>query len=311
MQKITPCLWFDKNCEEAVNFYTKTFPNSSIGVIKRYPEGMTEEPMQGMGGKILTVVFELDGYSFMALDGGPTFKMNPSVSFLVNFDPSRDPTAPADLDTMWAKLSEGGTVRMPLQEYPFSKKYGWVEDRFGMNWQLILTDPAGDPRPSIVPAMLFTGAVAGKAEEALKYYASIFQHAKMGEVAKYPAGMEPEKEGSAMYADAMLEGQWFAAMDSANPGHHFEFNEGTSFSVECKDQAEVDYFWKTFTEGGGQESVCGWLKDKYGFSWQITPKRMMELMNDPDEEKSKRALSAMMQMKKLDVAALEAAAEGK
>lgn len=311
MQKITPCLWFDKNCDEAINFYITVFPNSRIRSIKRYPEGMTEEPMQGMGGKILTAIFELDGYTFQALDGGPTFKMNPSVSFMVNFDPSRNPNAAADLDTLWAKLSEGGTVRMPLQEYPFSKKYGWVEDRFGMNWQLILTDPAGDPRPSIVPSMLFVGENAGKAEGALNYYASIFQHSKIGTVAHYPAGMAPEKEGTAMFAEAMLEGQWFAAMDSANPGHAFAFNEAISFSVECKDQAEVDYFWKTFTEGGGEESVCGWLKDTYGFSWQIVPKRMMELMSDPDEEKSKRALSAMMQMKKLDVAALEAAFEGK
>ena len=311
MQKITPCLWFDKNCEEAMNFYMTVFPNSSIDTIRRYPEGMSEGPMQGMSGKILTAVFTLDGLTFQALDGGPVFKKNPSVSFMVNFDPSRNPNAAADLETMWGKLSAGGEVRMPLGEYPFSKKYGWVEDRFGVNWQLILTNPEGEPRPNIVPSMMFVGSVAGKAEEALQYYASIFQHSKMGMVAKYPAGMEPEKEGSAMFAEAMLEGQWFAAMDSANPAHHFAFNEGISFSVECEDQAEVDYFWKTFTEGGGEESVCGWLKDKYGFSWQIVPKQMYAMLMSPEEEKSKRALSAMMQMKKFDVAKLEAAFEGK
>ena len=310
-QKITPCLWFDKNCEEAVNFYISVFPNSSITSIKRYPEGMTEEPMQGMSGKVLTAVFELDGLTFQALDGGPIFKINPSVSFMVNFDPSRNPNAAHDLDVMWEKLSEGGHALMPLQEYPFSKKYGWVEDRFGVSWQLILTDPSGEPRPSIVPSMLFVGAVAGKAEEALNFYVSTFkQNSKIGTVATYPAGMEPEKEGSAMFAEAQLAGQWFAAMDSANPGHHFSFSEAVSFCVECADQAEVDYFWSALVEGGGQESQCGWLKDRYGFSWQVVPTRMIELMSDPDAEKSKRALSAMMEMKKLVIADLEKAAQG-
>lgn len=310
MQRITPCLWFDKNCEEAVNFYMTVFPNSAIESIKRYPEGMTEEPMQGMSGKVLTAVFELDGLTFQALDGGPIFTKNPSISFFVNFDPSRNPNAAADLETIWGKLSEGATVRMALQEYPFSKKYGWVEDRFGVNWQLILTDPEGEPRPTIVPSLLFTGAVAGRAEEALNFYASIFKNSKIGTVAKYPAGMAPEKEGSAMFAEAQLDGEWLTAMDSANPGHSFAFNEGISLSIECADQAEVDYFWEAFTQGGGEESVCGWLKDKFGVSWQVVPKRMMELMSDPDEEKAKRALSAMMQMKKLIIADLEKAAQG-
>ena len=310
MQKITPCLWFDKNCEEAVNFYTSLFPNSKIDSIKRYPSDMQVGPVPDMAGKVLTAIFTLDGLTFQALDGGPMFKVNPSVSFFVNFDPSQGSNATARLDEMWGKLSEGGKVLMPLQEYPFSKRYGWIEDRFGVSWQLILTNPEGEPRPNIIPSLLFTKAIAGKAEEALNFYVSIFKSdSKMGTVAKYPAGMEPEKEGTAMFAEAQLAGQWFAAMDSAN-SHDFAYSEAVSFSIETNNQAETDYFWNVLTANGGADSQCGWVKDKYGFSWQIVPTRLGELLSDPDHKKSNRALQAMLQMQKIDIAALEKAYAG-
>lgn len=310
MQKITPCLWFDKNCEEAVNFYTGVFPNSKITSIKRYPDNAPEGPMKGMEGKILTAIFELDGRVFQALDGGPLFKINPSVSFMVNFDPSRDPKAAEHLDILWNKLAEGGKALMPIGEYPFSKRYGWIEDRYGVSWQLILTNPDGEPRPSIIPSLLFVDGVCGKAEEALKRYASIFKNSRIGTVAHYPAGMEPDKEGSAMFAEASLDGEWLIAMDSARE-HGFSFNEAVSLAVECADQAEVDYFWDKLIADGGQESMCGWLKDAYGFSWQIVPKQLGDFMDDPDQKKVDRVIAAFMQMKKFDIAKLQAAYEGK
>ncbi|MFZ2555859.1 MAG: VOC family protein [Minisyncoccia bacterium] len=310
MQKITPCFWFDMNCEEAINFYTSLFPNSKIDSIKRYPNDMQVGPMKDMDGKILTAIFTLDGLTFQALDGGPVFTKNPSVSFFVNFDPSRNPNAAHDLDAMWAKLSEGGKILMPLQEYPFSKHYGWIEDRFGVSWQLILTNPEGEPRPNIIPSLLFTKDVSGKAEEALNFYTSIFKDdSKMGTVAKYPAGAAPGMEGAVMYAEAKLAGQWFTAMDGGD-AHAFSFNEGVSFSIETADQAETDYFWQMLTENGGADSQCGWVKDKYGFSWQIVPKRLGELLSDPDTQKSNRALQAMLEMQKIDIAALEKAFNG-
>lgn len=305
MQKITPALWFDMNCEEAVNFYTSVFPNSSIKSIKRYPEGMSESPMQGMAGKVLTEIFELDGLTFQALDGGPIFKFTPAVNFMVNFDPSKNPNAAADLDSMWVKLSEGGTVRMDKAEYPFSKQYGWIQDRFGMNWQLILTNPEGEPRPNIIPSLMFAKDASGKAEEAAKFYTALFANSKIGTVAKYPAGMPGGVEGGVMFMEFMLDGQWFTAMD-AGPEHDFKFNEAISFSVETADQDETDSFFKSLTAVPESEQ-CGWLKDKYGLSWQIVPKRMGELLSSPDQEKSKKALSAMLKMKKIDIRALEAA----
>lgn len=310
MQKITPCLWFDNNCEEAVNFYTGLFPNSKIKSIRRYPEGITEGPMKGMDGKVLTALFELDGFEFQALDGGPYFKLNPSISFMVNFDPSRDPQAAEHLDTLWTKLSKGGTALMPLGEYPFSKKYGWIQDRFGVSWQLILTDPAGEPRPSIIPSLMFVTDTGEKVEEAMNFYLSVFKNSRQGILARYPAGMEPNKEGAIMFADFMLENQWFAANDASTKEHHFAFNEAVSLSVECGDQAEVDYFWEKLSAVPEAEQ-CGWLKDKYGVSWQIVPKQLGEYMSDPDPKKVGRVTDAFMQMKKFDIAKLQAAYEGK
>lgn len=309
MQKISPCLWFDRNCEEAVHFYMSVFPNATIDTLKRYPDDIQVGPMKDMAGKVLTAIFDLDGFRFQALDGGPMFKLNPSVSFFVNFDPSRLPNAEADLDAMWTKLIDGGFALMPLQAYPFSKRFGWVQDRYGVTWQLMLTNPAGDPRPFIVPSQLFVGAMNGKAEEALRFYVSVFGDAAMGTVVRYPAGAGPNTEGSAMYAEARLFDRWFVAMDSGAP-HQFAFNEAISYSVECNDQAEIDRYWNALTADGGKESMCGWLKDRYGMSWQIVPKALGALMKDPDKARSGRAMQAMLKMRKLDIAALERAADG-
>lgn len=307
-QKITPCLWFNNNCEEAINFYLPIFPGSKLNHIMRYPEGVQEGPMKDMGGKVLTAFFDLAGHSFQALDGGETFKMNPSVSFFINFDPSKEPEASKHLEETWTKLSEGSKVLMELNEYPFSKKYGWLEDKFGVSWQLILTDPKGEPRPCIIPSLLFVQKVAGKAEEALDFYTSIFKNSKKGTIAHYPAGMEPDKEGSLMFGEANLDGSWLVAMDSAHD-HKFEFTAGTSLVVDCDGQAEVDYFWEKLT-AGGEESQCGWLIDKYGVWWQIIPQQLGQLMGGSDPEKTKRVIDAFMPMKKLDIAKLQAAYDG-
>src|ERR671916_548757 len=172
MQKITPHLWFDKEAKEAAEFYISLFPNSkvtNITTLHNTPSGDCD-----------VVSFELAGQSFMTISAGPLFKFNPSVSFIVNFDPSRHENALENIDTLWEKLSQGGTTLMPLQQYPFSQRYGWVQDKYGLSWQLILSDSRGEERPFIIPSLMFVGAMCSKAEEAINFYLSVFKDSRMG-----------------------------------------------------------------------------------------------------------------------------------
>lgn len=299
-QKIVPHLWFDNQAKEAADFYCSVFPDSAVTnltTIRDTPSGDCD-----------IVSFTLWGQNFMAISAGPLFSFNPSVSFMVNFDPAQDKNAKAKIDEVWAKLSEGGQVLMPLGEYPFSERYGWIQDKYGLSWQLILTDPAGEPRPFIIPSLMFVGDLCGKAEEASDFYVATFEHAKRGELARYPAGMEPDKEGTVMFTDFMLEGQWFVAMDSARE-HNFAFNEAISFMVNCADQQEIDHLWEKLSAVPEAEQ-CGWLKDAYGLSWQIVPAVMDSMMKDKDAKKVDRVTQAFLQMKKFDLAALQRAYDG-
>jgi predicted 3-demethylubiquinone-9 3-methyltransferase (glyoxalase superfamily) len=245
----------------------------------------------------------------MAINAGPVFKFNPSLSFIVNFDPSRDEDAREKLDALWEKLSKGGQALMPLDTYPFSERYGWIQDRFGLSWQLLLSDPKGEERPPIVPSLMFTGKVAGRAEEAVEFYLSVFKGSRRGAVARYGKGQEPEKEGTIMFTDFALGGQWFAAMDSAHP-HGFAFNEAISLLIPCETQKEIDYYyWKRLSADPKAEQ-CGWLKDKFGLSWQVWPTAMGEMMEKGTPEQMARVTKAFLPMKKFDLAALQKAFEG-
>jgi predicted 3-demethylubiquinone-9 3-methyltransferase (glyoxalase superfamily) len=230
------------------------------------------------------------------------------VSFIVNFDPSRDKNAWENLDKLWEKLSQGGAALMPLDKYPFSERYGWLQDKYGLSWQLILSNPEGEERPFIVPSLMFVGKVCGKAEESTNFYMSVFKNSRRGTVARYPKGMEPDKEGTIMFADFMIENQWFAAMDSAR-AHNFAFNEATSFMVYCDTQKEIDYYWDRLSAVPEAEQ-CGWLKDKYGLSWQIVPTTMDEMMANGTREQIDRLTQAFLPMKKLVIAELEKAFKG-
>lgn len=303
MRKITPHLWFDKEAREAADFYTAIFPDSGITAIS------TIHGVPTPTGDCDIISFELSGQPFMAINAGPLFKFNPSISFIVNFDPSRDKDAAKNLDLLWGELSRGGMPLMPLDKYPFSERYGWIQDKYGVSWQLILSNPEGGERPPIVPSLLFVGGVAGRAEEAVDFYLSVFRNAKRGIVARYGKGEEPELEGSIMFSDFMLEGSWFAAMDSARE-HAFAFNEAISFLIPCGTQSEIDYYWEKLSADPTAEQ-CGWLKDKYGLSWQVWPTAMGEMMTRGTPEQIARVTEAFLAMKKFDIAALQRAYEGK
>ena len=299
MQNIIPCLWFDDTAEEAAHFYTSIFPHSKISDVVPYT---VETPSNKPIGSVMTVAFELDGYRFLGLNGGADFKPNPSISFMINFDPSQDKDAKTHIDVVWAKLSEGGKILMPLDKYPFSERYGWVQDKFGFSWQLILTNPEGEERPLIIPSIMFVGDMTGKAEEASYFYLSVFKNSKRGAIARYPAGMEPDKESTVMFTDFKLEGQWFAAMDSGRM-HDFKLNEAISLMITCSGQKEIDYFYDRLSAHPDAE-ICGWLKDKYGVSWQLITPDFVKL------DKNKKVMEAILKMKRLDVAKLKKAYEG-
>jgi predicted 3-demethylubiquinone-9 3-methyltransferase (glyoxalase superfamily) len=146
----------------------------------------------------------------------------------------------------------------------------------------------------------------GQAEQAAHFYASLFPNSKVGKVVKYPEGT-PGQAGTVMTVEFELDGAQFVGL---NGGPEFKFSEAVSFQIDCKDQAEVDRYWTALLANGGEESVCGWLKDRFGVSWQVIPNILPKLMADPDKAKANRVTAAMMQMKKIDVAKLEAAAAG-
>lgn len=297
---IVPHLWFDQEAEEAARFYCSLFPDSALDSVVTLPGTPA--------GDCDVVSFRLWGQPFMAISAGPAFRFNPSISFMVNFDPAQDRNATASIDRVWAALAEGGQPLMPLDRYPFSERYGWIQDRYGLSWQLILTDPAGEPRPPILPSLLFVGDVCGKADEAADFYVSVFSHARRGEIARYPAGMEPDREGTVMFTDFLLGGRWFVAMDSAQ-AHQFGFNEAVSFMVLCDSQQEIDRYWQRLSAVPAAEQ-CGWLKDRYGVSWQVVPAELGRMMEAADHEQRARIMQAMFKMKKLDVAALRSMVAG-
>lgn len=300
MQKITPNLWFDKQADEAANFYVSAFGNGEIDSIVRYPDAGKEIHGQEAG-SVMTVEFEIDGLKIIALNGGPMFKFTPAISLMVSC-----PTE-ADVDALHAKLSEGGSDLMPLGEYPFSKRYAWTADKYGLSWQLIHVPDTG--RRTVFPSLLFVGDVYGKAEEAMNFYVSLFENSSVGDIARYGAGQEFDKEGAVMYADFTLAGQRFAAMDSGYD-HKYSFNEAFSLLVNCADQAEVDKLWDAMSADPKAEQ-CGWLKDNYGVSWQISPEGIEAMLGDSDKEKHNRVMEAMLKMKKLDLVELIRAFEGK
>lgn len=294
MQRITAHLWFDKEAKEAARVYTSAFRNSKItysGTLHNTPSGSVD-----------TVTIELSGQEFVLVSAGPAFKFTPAVSFLVACETR------GEVDVLWKELSRGGSSLMELGEYPFSKWYGWTQDRFGLSWQLMLTDgPVVGQKTT--PTLMFVGNVVGKAEEAIRTYVSIFDNSAVGGISRYGKGEEPDKEGTVRHAAFTLEGRGFAAMDSALT-HDFTFTEAISFMVNCDTQKEVDYYWSRLSAVPEAE-VCGWLKDRYGLSWQIVPTALTLMLRDKDEAKVARVTEAFLKMKKLDIAALKKAYEGR
>jgi predicted 3-demethylubiquinone-9 3-methyltransferase (glyoxalase superfamily) len=290
MQRITPHLWFDKEAKEAAGLYTSIFKDSeikSIATLHNTPSGAVE---------FLTI--ELLGQEFRLISAGPLFKFTPAVSFLVACE-TKD-----EVDALWKGLSQGGSALMELGEYPFSEGYGWTQDRYGLSWQVMFMGDR-EIEQKITPTLMFVGEQCGKAEEAINFYASVFHDTKSGPILRYGKNEEPDKAGTIKHASIGLEGESFAVMDSAR-AHNFTFNEAISFIVHCTTQEEIDYFSSKLSADPKAEQ-CGWLKDKFGLSWQIVPAVMDKMLNDKNEAKLARVTEAFLKMKRFDIAKLKEA----
>jgi predicted 3-demethylubiquinone-9 3-methyltransferase (glyoxalase superfamily) len=293
VQKLTPHLWFDTEAVEAAGFYSSTFPHSSVKNVTT----LHDTP----SGDADVVSFELFGQPFMAINGGPLFKFTPAVSFLVRCRTSEE------VDGLWSRVSEGGTALMALDSYPFSERYGWTTDRYGLSWQVMHVGEE-EIGQRITPTLMFVGQVSGRAEEAVNFYTSVFPNSKVGHILRYAKGEDPDKEGTVKHVGFALDGYEFAAMDSARD-HDFGFNEAISFMVGCETQDEVDYFWDSLSAVPEAEQ-CGWLKDKYDLSWQVVPSTLEELLASGTKEQIARVTEAFLKMKKFDIAELKRAYEG-
>ncbi len=297
MPTISACIWLDSQAEEAADFYVASLPGARRVATIRYPDA-GREIHGGEPGSVLTADVDIDGFGMTLLNGGPHFRPNPSISYFYHCETTDD------VDRLWAALAPGGTTHMELGSYPWSERYGWLSDRYGVPWQLIV-DP--DARARISPELLFVGERCGQAEEAMRFYTDVFHDADVGDIYRYEPGQEPDREGTVMHGRFRLEGQPFVAADSA-ADHDFSFSEGVSLVVDARTQDQIDYYWDRLSAVAESEQ-CGWLKDRYGVSWQIYPvSEMNELLALPGRAAVNRVMDAMLAMKKIDLAALRAAA---
>lgn len=290
MKQIVPHLWFDKEAKEAAAFYTGLFPDSRISrtqILQDTPSGDAE-----------TVDFELAGQPFEAISAGPYFQLNPSISLTVACRTAEE------VDALHHALSDGGADLMPLGEYPFSHRYAWVQDRYGLSWQLMLMQGT-PPAQKIAPHLLFAGAAEGKAAQAVRFYQEVFHDSSSDPALNEAATLEGLDGSKTAAFNFSLLGQRFSAMDHGFDAD-FTFNEAFSLIVYCDTQKEIDGFWSKLSHVPEAEA-CGWLKDQFGVSWQIVPRQMGEMMATGTDEQLQRVVQAFLPMKKLDIATLKKA----
>ena len=272
-ENITPCLWYNGQAQEAATLYCSVFANAKI---------TAQSPF--------VTSIDVSGQSITLLDGGPKYKPNASISFFYICEEEDE------LNKIWSAFSKEGEVLMALDKYPWSEKYGWINDKFGISWQIAL-GKISDVGQKITPCLMFTGKQYGRADEAIAHYSSIFKNVKVDGILRYGANELPDQEGKVKHAQFALNDQKFMIMESAAP-HNFTFTEGISLTIHCETQKEIDHYWEKLTESGA-ESMCGWLKDKFGVSWQIVPNILNKIMSDP--AKAGKAAQAFMSMRKLNI----------
>jgi predicted 3-demethylubiquinone-9 3-methyltransferase (glyoxalase superfamily) len=275
-EKITPCLWFDParaGAKEAAKFYTSHLASAKI----------VEQ-------SAIVTEISVSGQHITLLDGGPMYQPNASISLFYVCETEEE------MNSIWEAFTKEGHVLMPLDKYQWGRQYGWITDKYGISWQFWL-GKMEEIGQRITPSLLFTGKQYGRAEEAINHYSAIFKEPTQYGILRFGNNEPPDQEGKVKHTRIELNGQKFMFMDSAQ-SLNFTFSEGVSLTIHCETQDEIDYYWEKLTEGG-KESMCGWLKDKFGVSWQVIPTILTKLMSDPN--KAGKAAQAFMQMRKFDI----------
>ncbi len=278
-QEISTCIWCNHTAHAMAQLYTTAFPHASV--------------VQDSG---ITINMLIGDTHLLLLNGGPHFSPNASLSLFTIIKGEEE------LQKAWQALTDGGRIMMPLDKYPWSLQYGWVEDKYGVSWQLSL--PMEDALPkTITPCLMFSGPNAGKAAEAIDFYLSVIKPSHIKLIDHY-SETDADVKGYIKHAQLMLGETCLIAMDSSNE-QGATFSEGMSLILHCHTQEEIDGYWEKLA-AGGSHAMCGWLKDKFGVSWQIVPTALSKLLQN--SASAHKVMQALMQMKKLVIADLEAAA---
>ncbi|MCK3905074.1 VOC family protein [Streptococcus suis] len=282
MQTIIPHLWHDTEAKEAVAFYVDLF-----GGKLDWTYTITDTP----SGDSDLIQFQLGDMTLAAISAGPYFKLNESMSLMVNVA-SKD-----EVTRLYQALSEGGRILMPLGEYPFSPYYVWLEDRFGLSWQLSYTPDLDKPYQFDI-CLLFSQEQVGLAQPMLDYYKDKLPQASVGQLSYYGEGEAAVEAAKLNYAELLVAGQKLIVMDHGYGGEA-SFNEAFSLMVYVDSQDELNFYYDLLSAVPEAE-MCGWVKDQFGISWQIVPRILMEAYDTASPETVKTVNDAVLQMRRLD-----------
>lgn len=288
MQKIVPVIWSAGKAKQMVELYSTAF-GATVTSSQTYPDDMPAKRAD-FAGQLMSVELDVKGLMLSIINADDTYTPNPSISLMMNFDPSAGGDARQELEAAHAALmTAGATELMPLDSYDFSDYFAWVQDPFGVSWQLMLTNPAGEPRPAVLPAIMFT-----RGNHAMAFTEKLLELFPGSELGNRM--LMPGTDDQVLFSDANIAGDWIMITDGG-PGHEFTFSGGVSLLVRAADQQEIDRLWEALSAVPEAER-CGWCIDEYGISWQVIPQNLGELMASP------AAHQKLMRMGKINIAEL-------
>lgn len=300
MRGIRSSLWVADDADGAVELYTSLFEDSAVGDRLAYTEAG-----QGIHGRepgsTMTIEFSLAGRQFIALEGGPAIRMNPSISLAVACP------SPEEVDRLHDALVPDGRTLMEPGSYDWAQRYCWIEDRWGLSWQITYPQENAPAEKAVAPSFLFVGDVYRRGQEALEFYTSVFENSRIEQVVRNEEG---EAAGTVLWSQFALDGETYSLMENGDE-HEFAFGEGYSLMVECESQEEIDHYWEALGKDSKKLGPCGWLQDRFGVAWQVAPVRLNDMLRDGNPDQVRRVTDCFMKMEgKLGLPELEAVYSG-